>query len=148
MVTDRKNALTINHLGEDVVHELSDIKLEVADSQLNLEIKAIRNQNGPLSHLSSPALYIEDATVSASSKSAIVAEEISVERGWDTDGIEKEDNIFRICISQHLALDNNRVRLRRVDDQIEIDWTCTCQNVLDFRDADNELRLQCSVSID
>lgn len=147
-MTDRQNTLTINHLGEDVVHGIAEVKLEVNDGQLNLEAKAIRNESGPFSHLSSPALYIEDATVSASSKSAIASEEIVVDDGWDTDEIEKEDNIFRICINQHLALNNNRVTLRRVDDQIEVDWTCTCQNVLDFRDADNELRLHCSIPIE
>ena len=140
--------LEIKHLAETVVYRVSNVQCAIDAGRLNVEVETTPIEGGPFSHLSNPTLFIENATVHVDSLSAIEHEKIDVETGWDTDEQQKSDNIFRININQHLALNNNHLIVRRTtSSEIEIEWRCTCQNILDFRDTDNELKLSCSVAI-
>ena len=73
-------------------------------------------------------------------------ERFQVEVGWDTDEVRKEDNIFRICISQHAALDENKVRIvRRPCNRIEVVWRSVSQNFEDFRDPPSRIEVFCVI---
>jgi hypothetical protein len=73
-------------------------------------------------------------------------EHLNVAVGWDTDEVSKEDNIFRIYISQHEALNNNRVQIMRMEaNQVHIRWHSESQDFLDFRNPDCTVDVDCII---
>lgn len=140
--------LSIDHLGAQFQYDIQSVELGLSAGLLNLEVTTVANASSPFSHLAPPTLHIEDAVVSVMSLDELGTEEVNVPVGWDTDTSTKTDNIFRIYINQHLALNNNHLTLRRTDvSHLAIDWTCECQNILWYRNPNNRLRLNCLVPV-
>ncbi len=140
----RENQVVIFHLGEPFVFEIDKCSLKISDDGLDLDVWTRPNLDCLLGHLSAPSLHIESATVTANSLEDLKVERLDVASGWDTDAERKEDNIFRIDIGQHEALNNNRVYIaQRPDSRIEIRWHSEAQNFLDFRDPDCSLEVFC-----
>jgi hypothetical protein len=134
-MTAQENQVVIFHLGEPCVFEIDRSELKVTDRGLDLDVFTRPNPDCPLGHLCAPELHIESATVKATSTHDLTDELFEVAVGWDTDEAQKEDNIFRIYISQHAALNKNRVRIvRRPGNRIEVVWRSEGErDFLDFR---------------
>ena len=90
------NTVEIQHLDGSVVYDLRVSAFSLEDGLLNMDLKAEPNPSGPFAHMGAPTLYIEHATVDASSLEGLVSQRLDVKTGWDTEEDEKEDNIFRI----------------------------------------------------
>jgi hypothetical protein len=118
-----ENTVVIYHQDGLCEYRVSEVRLRVVGGSLDLEIETERNPTCRLSGLGSPKLYVEAATVRAVSLAKLEREEIVVPIGWDTAEISKFDNIFRIYLSAHFALDNNVLTIERVDrDAVHIVW--------------------------
>lgn len=142
----KPNQVVITHLGEPCVYEIERRELSVTSSGLDLDVYTKANKECPLGHLSAPELHIEYATVAATSREELIDEELNVEVGWDTDEESKEDNIFRIYISQHEALNKNRVKIvRNPANQIEIQWTAKAQDFNYFKNPDCSVHVYCVI---
>lgn len=146
-MTAQENQVVIFHLGEPCVFEIDRSELAVTERGLDLDVFARPNVGCPLGHLSAPILHIESATVNAASIDELTEEEFEVEVGWDTDEVQKEDNIFRIYISQHAALNKNTVRIvRRRDGRIEVVWCSEGERDFnDFRGPAGRVEVFCVV---
>lgn len=144
----KPNQVVVTHLGEPCVYEIDHCELNLTDRGLDLDVFTRPNDACPLAHLGEPTFHIESATVDAYTIEGLTEEYLSVDVGWDTDDERKEDNIFRVCISQHLALDNNRVEMvRNQNDQFEIKWTATAQDFIDFRNPDCTIEVHCVIEL-
>ncbi len=142
----QQNQVVITHLGEPCVFEIDRCELSITGEGLDLDVFTKPNRDCPLGHLSAPQLHIESATVNAKSIQDLIEEHLNVAVGWDTDEAIKEDNIFRIYISQHEALNNNRVTIVRYQDQrIEIQWCAEAQDFLNFRNPDCTVEVYCVI---
>jgi len=144
-----ENQVVITHLGEPCVFEIDRCELRITEDGLDLDVFTHPNRECPLGHLSAPTIHIESATIKAKTVGDLEKEELNVPVGWDTDEETKEDNVFRIYISQHEALNNNRVTIVRSQEaRIEIQWFADAQNFLDFRDPDCTVEAYCVIQID
>lgn len=145
-MSTQKNQVVITHLGEPCVFEIERCELSISEDGLDLDVFTNPNRGCPLGHLSAPTIHIESGTVGVKTIEALTAEELNVAVGWDTDEETKEDNIFRIYISQHEALNNNRVKITRNQDrQIEIRWHADAQDFLDFRNPNCTVEAYCVI---
>lgn len=143
-----ENYVEISHLGTPFIFEIATCKLAVTEQGLDFGVFTKPNKMSPFGHLSPPHLHIEAATVRASSIDELKCEELQVAIGWDTDEESKDDNIFRIYISQHEALNNNCVRIsRRPNDDIEIRWSAESQDFLDFRNPNCSVEVSCVIDV-
>ena len=142
----QQNQVVITHLGKPCVFNIDRCELNITKRGLDLDVFTKPNRECPLGHLSAPTIHIESATVGADAIEALTEEELNVAIGWDTDDETKEDNIFRIYISQHEALNNNRVTIvRNQGKQIEIRWHASAQDFLDFRNPDCTVEAYCVI---
>ena len=144
----KQNQVVITHLGEPCVFDIDRCELNITKHGLDLDVFTKPNRECPLGHLSAPTIHIESATVGAKAINDLVEQELTVAVGWDTDEETKEDNIFRIYISQHAALNNNRVTIaRNRSGQIEIKWFSDAQNFLDFRNPACTVETYCVIEV-
>lgn len=140
----QENQVVIFHLGEACVFDIDRSELTITDRGLDLDVFTRPNVGCPLGHLSAPHLHIESATVNATSIDDLTEEQFDIEVGWDTDEVSKEDNIFRIYISQHAALNNNKVRIvRRPGNRFEVVWRSESRDFLDFRNPESHVEVFC-----
>ena len=142
----QQNQVVITHLSEHCVFDIDRCELKITGDGLDLDVFTKPNRDCPLANLSAPTIHIESATVAAKTIEDLTEEELNVAVGWDTDEEIKEDNIFRIYISQHEALNNNRVSIvRNPDKQIEIKWNADAQDFLDFRNPNCTVEVYCVI---
>ena len=142
----KPNQVVITHLGEPCVYEIDRCELSVTSDGLDFDVYTKKNKECPLGHLSAPELHIEYGTVTATTRAELTNEELNVEVGWDTDEESKEDNIFRIYISQHQALNKNQVRIiRNQANQIEILWTSEAQDFNYFKNPNCSVHVHCVI---
>jgi hypothetical protein len=142
----QQNQVVITHLGEPCIFEIARCELNITEDGLDLDVFTKPNRDCPLGHLSAPEVHIESATVNSTSIHDLNEEHLNVAVGWDTDEASKEDNIFRIYISQHEALNNNRVKIVRTQDKrIEIRWYAEAQDFLDFQNPDCSVEVFCVI---
>ncbi len=142
----QQNQVVITHLGEPCVFDIDRCEMNITENGLDLNVFTHPNRECPLGHLSAPTLHIESATVGASTVEDLTEEELNVAVGWDTDAETKENNIFRIYVSQHEALNNNRLKIVRSQGrQIEIKWSADAQDFLDFRNLDCTVEVYCGI---
>ncbi len=140
----KPNTLTIRHQDGDCVYDVESVMLNVDANGLDLEISTKENPDCVLGFLPAPSLYVESGTISVSTAAELQSEKLQVSSGWDTEDGEKEDNIFRIYIGQHQALDNNILTLERTESgQVQIYWVSDSVdfNYYDDRAKRNELEL-------
>ncbi|MEO0536163.1 MAG: hypothetical protein AAF215_20100 [Cyanobacteria bacterium P01_A01_bin.123] len=129
----KDNRIIIHHQDGTCPFNVANIKLSVKDGKLDLEIETHENEDCVLGFLPSPTLYVENTEVTARTLAELTREELDVPIGWNTD-----DNIFRIYIGQHQALDHNKVTIRRRNPtEIEIDWK---SDAVDFNYYDERAR--------
>ena len=142
----QQNQVVITHLGEPCVFDIERCELSIGDDGLDLNVFTNPNRDCPLGHLSAPTIHIESGTVNAKTIDTLTEEELNVAVGWDTYEERKEGNIFRIYISQHAALNNNRVKItRNQDQQIEVKWTADAPDFIDFRNPDCTVEAYCVI---
>ena len=142
----RRNQVVITHLGEPCVFDIARCKLSITEAGLDLDVFTNPNRDCSLGHLSAPTIHIESGTVGAKSLETLASEELNVAVGWDTDEEAKKNNVFRIYISQHEALNNNRVKItRNQDNEIEIWWQADAQDFLDFRNPGCKVEAYCVI---
>ncbi|MBL8812826.1 MAG: hypothetical protein JNM43_21855 [Planctomycetaceae bacterium] len=141
-----RNQVVITHLGEPCVFDIEKCKLSISEAGLDLDVFTNPNRDCPLGHLSAPTIHIESGSVGAKSLEALTAEELDVAMGWDTDEETQNRNIFRIYISQHEALNNNRVKItRNQDKEIEIRWQAEARDFLDIRNPGCKVDVYCVI---
>ncbi len=141
-----QNQIVIHLQDEDCIYEIESVDLTVSDGLMDLEIKAKPNDDCVLGFLPNPVLTIEDATISAPDVAELNAETLDVKDGWESDGEEKEEDVFLIYLGQHTALDNNHLELKRLsENQIEISWKCDAVdfNYYDERAKRNPIEVHC-----
>jgi hypothetical protein len=139
------NTLLIHHQDGLCEYGVKNIRLEVSARGLALELEAEENPDCALGSFGAPTLYVEAATVSATSLADLEREYIDVPVGWDTDEASKEDNIFRIYIGEHFALDNNKVAIERIGPgEFRLRWSADAAdlNYYDERAKRNRIEVQ------
>jgi hypothetical protein len=125
MVPD--NTVLIHHQDGLCEYRISRVRLTIQGGSLDLEISTERNPECSLGGLGSPTLYVESASVQAASPPELQREDVNVLVGWDTDELSKSDNIFRIYLGEHFALDNNVLAIERVNiHELRLRWEADC----------------------
>lgn len=118
-----ENSVLIHHQDGLCEYRIADVRLRLIGGSLDIEIKTDKNRDCPLGGLGAPRLYVESATVAARSIATLQYEKVVVPVGWDTDEASKDDNIFRIYLGAHFAMDNNVLSIERVgSDEFLIAW--------------------------
>jgi len=137
--------VTVFHQEGTCVYEISGAAMTISDGELDMGITTSENKDCRLGILGPPSLAIESASVSAADMSELTEEEINVAVGWDTEEEIKEDNIFRIYLAEHHALDNNKVLISRCGpEEITVSWRAdaTDFNYCDERAKRNAVEVQ------
>ncbi len=141
----QENQVVSTHLGEPCVFEVESCELSITENGLDLNVCTKPNLDCPLGHLAAPELHIESASVNAERVDELTEEHLRVAVGWDTDEAAKENNIFRISISQHEALNNNQLQITRKRNELHIRWHSEAQDFIDFRNPDCTVEVYCVI---
>lgn len=140
------NYILIKHQDGDCTFEIRNVVLALYETGLDIEIRSNTNRECCSGFLPSPSIYFENIRISAASVESIQSEEVSIELGWeDENGEEKEENVSRVYMGEHLPLNKTSLILRRVSKKelsIFLKATTSDFNYYDERAKDNTVEFR------
>ncbi|WP_413662490.1 hypothetical protein ACG1BZ_14830 [Microbulbifer sp. CNSA002] len=137
------NYILIKHQDGDCTFQVKSIELALYETGLDIEIRSNDNRDCCLGFLPSPSIYLENIAISSESIGSIQYEEVDIELGWEHEnGEEKEENVSRIYMGEHLPLNKTKLILSRVSEtelSIALQSTASDFNYYDERAKDNPI---------